>query len=136
MQVPFKTFLVVFTTLQAANVLSTAIGWNYSSDVRGWWPLGLGLAFCLDAIAGATFVALTRRAPYSPKGAFVYSLVFAAVLVSYSLLFYVPSNDWPLGLQLFKASMRSSPSLKFYMLYVMFILSAAASTGIRARRRS
>lgn len=116
-----RNFFAAFAIVGIGSAAATAVGWVYSSDVRGWWPYGLALSWIVDAVYAGLFVAITGgRQPVRLDMACLYNAIFAAMMVVQSHVYYTE----PL-----RANASAAP---FYGIYVVFLVGAAVLAASRA----
>lgn len=89
------TFAAVLGILAAETVISTSMGWIYSVDVRGWWPVILVASLFSYAAYAFAFSFVARiGTPFTLRFSAHYTLVLAAVLVAHTTLYYLARPDW------------------------------------------
>lgn len=90
-----QTFLLVLSIMFATSLLSIAIGWFKSVDVKGWWSLALVFYGAIDAIYALIFSLLSRlRRPFSLVFSVKLNLALAAILLLHTVIYYCFLTDW------------------------------------------
>lgn len=93
--VGYGAFVVAFLILSVSNIISTAIGYHYSIDMKGWWVVALCFTGALSFIYTLTLLGISKLARHFTTR----SVVFHAITISvantlFSLVYYVWPPDW------------------------------------------
>ncbi|MEN3158690.1 hypothetical protein ABC502_09935 [Alkalimonas sp. NCh-2] len=117
-----KVFVVTFALLAFANALSTTIGWFYSVDVKGWWPLSLGVGL-LVSLVYAALLCLLKSLTF--MRAVLISTALAVAHVVHAGLYYLYPPNW-LAVNNAQAVLTSIQAVvfsdyTFYALYGLFL---------------
>ena len=135
-----SAILVVFSILTLSNIVSGAIGYYSSIDVRGWWPVGLICYSGVDILYALAFSQISKIARHFTMRTIVYyTAALSAVQVTHAVVYYLFQPNWEAiregrtPLTPLQALVNSDYS--FYGMYVCFLGIALLHALVLRRMR-
>jgi hypothetical protein len=113
------------TPLICSRLLSIWIGFQYSMDVQGKWPLGLGVGLLFDFFyVGITANLANVMRVHNISLALRHHFLLAAALAAHASLYYMMKIDW-LAINTGKATMTIAQRIVYshwtpWAIYVLF----------------
>ena len=93
-RVSMKKFITIFLFLMTVEVITTAIWYNRSVDVRWWWPFALLFSSLLWLLYGGLFLLIEKIRPMSYTYAIVFNSLLAIVVLVVWIAYYFLKTDW------------------------------------------
>jgi len=137
-QAPQKRGAVILMILTISSLSSTALGYHYTTDVRGWWPLILCFEGALNLAYTAAYLGIVKFTRHrTMTSAACHAVTILLAQQTHALLFYtlqpdlLPSDQGLVALTPFHHLIHSG--LSYYGIYAVSLL-VACMQAIAARR--
>jgi hypothetical protein len=88
-------FPIIFAILTLSSMMSAAIGYYYSIDVRGWWPVLLYILANINFVYTLALVGIARLARrLTIRALACHAVALSAFQQAHTLAFYNIQPDW------------------------------------------
>ena len=89
-----KKILIIVSILLVSQMLVLLVGIQYSSDIRGWWPVALFFSTLLYIVYAGFFILIENKKPSSQKYIFILNSILAIILTILGTLYFIMPIDW------------------------------------------
>lgn len=89
-----KKFLIILLLLFISGIITSSVGYNYSIDMKAWWPFVLIIGIILYLIYAGLFLLIDNIHPTPQKYVIVYNSILSLILTIIGTLFHTIKIDW------------------------------------------